>query len=166
MHNVYLLGSLPASACTPKSFLIEEGRVIVSGRYQIISKGAVSYELKERGGGVCFVVTVKICRCVTDGIHCTLYTPQSNRDFTLIWRHNLNVSLIFSAWAYTSKNERYRAQSTYFTVRGQSYFSRLPKYWPPIPLSARRVCPQRRGVHTRRAERGMGGQYFGRREKK
>ncbi len=31
-------------------------------------------------------------------------------------------------------------QSTYFTVRGQSYFSRLPKYRPPpIPLSARRV---------------------------
>jgi hypothetical protein len=25
------------------------------------------------------------------------------------------------------------AQSTYFTVRGQSYFSRLPKYWPPTP---------------------------------
>jgi hypothetical protein len=25
-------------------------------------------------------------------------------------------------------------------VRGQSYFSRLPKYWPPISLSARRVC--------------------------
>ncbi len=34
-----------------------------------------------------------------------------------------------------------KAQSTYFTVRGKSYFSRLPKYWPPIPLSARRVCP-------------------------
>jgi hypothetical protein len=32
------------------------------------------------------------------------------------------------------------AQSTYFTVRGQSYFSRLPNYWPPTPLSARRVC--------------------------
>ncbi len=32
-------------------------------------------------------------------------------------------------------------QSTYFTVRGQSYFSRLPKYWPPIPLSPWRVCP-------------------------
>jgi hypothetical protein len=31
---------------------------------------------------------------------------------------------------------------------------------PPPPLSARRECPppqQRRGVHTRRAERGMGG---------
>ncbi len=27
------------------------------------------------------------------------------------------------------------------TVRGQSYVSRLPKYWPPTPLSARRVCP-------------------------
>ncbi len=26
------------------------------------------------------------------------------------------------------------------TLRGQSYVSRLPKYWPP-PLSARRVCP-------------------------
>jgi hypothetical protein len=25
-------------------------------------------------------------------------------------------------------------------VRGQSYFSRLPKYWPPIPLSARLCC--------------------------
>jgi hypothetical protein len=38
---------------------------------------------------------------------------------------------------------------------------------PPTPLSARRVCPppqQRRGAHTRRAERGVGGQYFGRRE--
>jgi hypothetical protein len=41
---------------------------------------------------------------------------------------------------------------------------------PQPPLSARRVCPpppppqQRRGVHTRRAERGVGSQYFGRRE--
>ncbi len=26
-------------------------------------------------------------------------------------------------------------------VRGQSYFSRLLKYWPPIPLSTWRVCP-------------------------
>ncbi len=26
------------------------------------------------------------------------------------------------------------------TERGQSYVSRLPKYWPPTPLSARRVC--------------------------
>jgi hypothetical protein len=39
---------------------------------------------------------------------------------------------------------------------------------PPTPLSARRVCPppeQRVGVHTLdRAEIGVGGQYFGRRE--
>ncbi len=27
------------------------------------------------------------------------------------------------------------------TVRGQSYVSRLPKYWSPTPLSARRVFP-------------------------
>ncbi len=55
-----------------------------------------------------------------------------------------------------------------FTVRGQSYLSRLPKYWPPIPLSAWRVCPppqQRRGVNNRRAERGMEGQHFGRRQR-
>ncbi len=53
------------------------------------------------------------------------------------------------------------------TVRGQSYVSRLPNHLPPTPLSAWRVCPppqQRRGVHTRRAERGVGGQYYGRRE--
>ncbi len=25
-------------------------------------------------------------------------------------------------------------------VRGQSYFSRLPKYWPPIPLTPRLCC--------------------------
>jgi hypothetical protein len=44
-------------------------------------------------------------------------------------------------------------------VRAQSYFTRLPKYCPPIPLSAQRVCPPSatKGVHTRRAERGMGG---------
>jgi hypothetical protein len=53
------------------------------------------------------------------------------------------------------------------TVRGRSYFSRLPKNWPPIPLSARRVCSVppafvAGGGQTRRAERGMGGQYFGR----
>ncbi len=27
------------------------------------------------------------------------------------------------------------------TVRGQSYVSRLPKYWPPTPLSVWQVCP-------------------------
>jgi hypothetical protein len=34
-------------------------------------------------------------------------------------------------------------QSTYFTVRGQSYFISLvfQNIDPPIPLSARRVCP-------------------------
>ncbi len=38
---------------------------------------------------------------------------------------------------------------------------------PPPPLSARRVRTPRLcwgGGHTRRAERGVGGQYFGRRE--
>ncbi len=45
------------------------------------------------------------------------------------------------------------------TVRGQSYVSRLPKYWPPYPPAF-----VGGGGHTRRAERGVGGQYFGRRE--
>jgi hypothetical protein len=38
---------------------------------------------------------------------------------------------------------------------------------PPIPLSALRVCPPpttKAGVHTRPAERWMGGQYFETRE--
>jgi hypothetical protein len=38
---------------------------------------------------------------------------------------------------------------------------------PPTPLSARRVCTPLLGGgggQTRRAERGVGGQYFGRRE--
>ncbi len=55
------------------------------------------------------------------------------------------------------------------TVRGQSYVSRLPKYWPPTPSppSACVLPPppqQSRGAHTRRAERRVGGQYFGRRK--
>ncbi len=32
------------------------------------------------------------------------------------------------------------AQSTYFTVRGQSHFSRLPKYWPPPSPSPPGEC--------------------------
>ena len=38
------------------------------------------------------------------------------------------------------------------TVRGQSYFSRLPKYVPPAFVAG--------GGHTRRVETGVGGQYF------
>ncbi len=38
-------------------------------------------------------------------------------------------------------------------VRGQSYFSRLPKYWPPIPLSARRVR-NKGGGYTLAGRRG------------
>ncbi len=58
---------------------------------------------------------------------------------------------------------KFVSQSTYFTVRGQSYFSRLPKYWPPIPLSARRVCPppatKAGGTHSPSGE-GDGGSIF------
>ncbi len=41
-------------------------------------------------------------------------------------------------WHRHVKLDRYRRRE--IIVRGQSYFSRLPKYWPPIPISARRVC--------------------------
>ena len=53
-----------------------------------------------------------------------------------------------------------------FTVRGQSYLSRLPKYGPPIPLSARRVCTPafvgRGGGEklARRGGEGDGGSIF------
>jgi hypothetical protein len=51
------------------------------------------------------------------------------------------------------------------TVRSQSYVLRLQKYWPPpppTPLSARPLL--RGGGHTRRVEKGVGGQYFRRRK--
>ncbi len=50
-------------------------------------------------------------------------------------------------------------QSTYYTVRGQSYFSRLPKYWPPSPSPSGECVPPAivaGGGQTRRAERGLG----------
>ncbi len=44
-------------------------------------------------------------------------------------------TLSLTGWAVAeSLAERaLHSQSTYFTVRGQSYFSRLSKYWPPSP---------------------------------
>ncbi len=49
-----------------------------------------------------------------------------------------------------------------FTVRGQSYVSRLPKYWPPTPLSACRVClpPNKGGGYTLAGRRGGWGSIF------
>jgi hypothetical protein len=50
----------------------------------------------------------------------------------------------FSYREYIAKlpnDSEYRNRREIITVRGQSYLSRLPKYWPPHPLSARRVCP-------------------------
>ncbi len=46
-------------------------------------------------------------------------------------------------------------------VRGQSYFSRLPKYWPPppIPLCARWVCPPPATTNSPGGE-GDGGSIF------
>ncbi len=41
-------------------------------------------------------------------------------------------------------------------VRGQSYFSRLPIYWPHPPLRPASLSSPRGVLHTRRAERGMG----------
>ncbi len=67
------------------------------------------------------------------------------------WQLSKNILLyVFFVWS---------TRREIITVRGQSYFSRLPKYWPPSPSTPGEcVLPlqQRRGVHTRRAERGMG----------
>ncbi len=55
-----------------------------------------------------------------------------------------------------------RSQSTYI-CRVQSWVSRIPKYWPPHPLSTQRVCTpprQRRGQHTRQAVRGWGSIFW------
>ncbi len=55
------------------------------------------------------------------------------------------------------------ARREIITVRGQSYVSRLPKYWPlPRPLSTLRVCthtPQQRwGVYTVQCTHSPGGE--------
>ncbi len=75
---------------------------------------------------------------------------------------NITVPVMVRGW------EGEGAQSTYFTVRGQSYFSRLPKYWPPIPLSARRVCPlpatKAGGTHSPGGEGDWGSIFWKTRE--
>ncbi len=53
-----------------------------------------------------------------------------------------------------------------YSVRGQSYVWRLPKYWPPAPASVY-PPPLVRGEDTLAGWRGgWGGQYFGRRQKR
>ncbi len=56
-------------------------------------------------------------------------------------------------------------QSTY-VCRVQSSVWRLPKYWPPTPSPPSEcVLPRTKGtLHTRRAVRGWGVQYFERRQ--
>jgi hypothetical protein len=52
---------------------------------------------------------------------------------------------------------------TKYLCRVQSYVWRLPKYWPPIPLSTQRVCPppapKAGGTHSPGGE-GRGGSIF------
>ncbi len=68
--------------------------------------------------------------------------------------------LFWNTWRLTLRITEY---CTYFTARGQSYFSRLPRYWAPNPLSARRVCPppatKAGGTHSPGRE-GDGGSIF------
>ncbi len=68
---------------------------------------------------------------------------------------------------FTHHRSGFRPQSTYI-CRVQSSVLRLPKYWPPTssPPSECALSPHQRrgGVHIRRAVRGVGDQYFGRRQ--
>ncbi len=54
------------------------------------------------------------------------------------------------------------SQSTYFTVRGQSYFSRLPKCWPPSPSPPGECVPPPllRGEDRLAERRGGWGSIF------
>jgi hypothetical protein len=82
------------------------------------------------------------------------------------WRLGLNLlaaPVCMAGWGYHALTRRE------IIVRGQFYFSRLPKYWPPHPplrpVSLSSPRNKGGGLHTRRAARLVGGQYFGRREK-
>ncbi len=52
-----------------------------------------------------------------------------------------NFDLIFNLVTIRSLSRDISNRREIITVRGQSYVSRLQKYGPPTPLSARRVCP-------------------------
>jgi hypothetical protein len=66
-----------------------------------------------------------------------IWVKLSERKLVPVWGHESRWSLcrLPPPLEHPSRIE--------IIVRGQSYFSRLPKYWPPIPLSARRVCTPR-----------------------
>ncbi len=71
---------------------------------------------------------------------------------------------LLAPWCRMAKNfEPVPSLRREIIVRGQSYFFRLPKYWPPISLSARRVCPppatKAGGTHSLGVE-GDGGSIF------
>ncbi len=72
----------------------------------------------------------------------------------------MEVKPFTSSFKYLSRS--LRPQSTYI-CRVQSCVSRLPKYWPPTPLSTQRVCPlpapKAGGTHSPGVE-GGGGSVF------
>ncbi len=87
------------------------------------------------------------------------------------WTHSTQVGCAESGWGVlgglrAALRIGVQSQSTYI-CRVQSCVWRLPKYWPPTPLSTQRVCPppapKAGGTHSR-GGKGVGGQYFGRRQ--
>ncbi len=119
------------------------------------------------------VALIGAAQPLADGISSCCYVRHElhhGRKLGMAWYSSRPMPSLWSAhssrgyhsrcvWCRQSSTLRHlQPQSTYFTVRGQSYFSRLQKNIdPPSPSPpGESVLQQRRRVHTRRAERGMG----------
>ncbi len=134
-----------------------------------------SWSLSIKGQRIAFVKS--LCLKSLNSIIITLFNPLLNGLFWVLHHMDFFGFLDFSGLFEILGLEKggpigpppyeigLKSQSTYM-CRVQSCVSRLPNYWPPSPnpfLNPARVSsPRTKG--TRRAVRGVGGQYFGRRE--
>ncbi len=80
------------------------------------------------------ILFLRVCKCC----FCTEITRQLNYFKSLV---SPNHHIYFTKFCVRLCIVQCRREI--ITVRGQSYVLRLPKYWPPTPLSSRRVCTPR-----------------------
>ncbi len=100
---------------------------------------------------VCFAHNLTFVRSKSDSWISTFENKNLRQDYP---KEFLHCKVLIFLNHYTAERREI------ITVRGQSYVLRLPKYWPPTPLSAPRLCtppPLLRGEDTlARWRRGLG----------
>ena len=104
---------------------------------------------------------------MSHGTHRETCNKESLTNLNIIWNITVNLNQYkyptHAIWALMGMNHKVLTNVEYRAVPGVFQNIDPP---PPSPPSECVLPPhQRRGVHTRRAVRGVGGQYFGRRER-